>query len=120
MTFDIPEATSDGWDIKLMNQPPNSPDFNILDLGFFNSIQSLQQQKRMTDIDELITAVEESFWEQKRENLENFCSMMEEGGKRYKLPHIGKKKLRNRGILPQQITVSEEAINIALEKLGHI
>ena len=41
-----------------MNQPPNSPDFNILDLGFFNSIQSLQQQKRMTDIDELITAVD--------------------------------------------------------------
>ena len=84
----------------------------------------------MTDIDELITAVEESFWEQKRENLENVwislqkCmefSMMEEGGNRYKLPHMGeKKKLRNRGILPQQITVSEEAINIALEKLVHI
>ena len=83
----------------------------------------------MTDIDELITAVEESFWEQKRENLENVwislqkcmeCSMMEEGGNRYKLPHMGKNKLRNRGILPQQITVSEDAINIALEKLGHI
>ena len=24
-----------GWDIRLDNQPPNSPDFNILDLGFF-------------------------------------------------------------------------------------
>ena len=46
--------------------------------------------------------------------------ILAEGGNRYKMPHMGKKKLRNRWILPQQITVSEEAINIALEKLGHI
>ncbi|KAF0692795.1 Aste57867_16157 [Aphanomyces stellatus] len=39
-------------------QPPNSPDFNVLDLGFFNSIQSLQYQKRSRSIDELIGSVE--------------------------------------------------------------
>lgn len=38
----IAACTADGWDIRLVNQPPNSPDTNILDLGFFNSIQSLQ------------------------------------------------------------------------------
>ncbi|KAF0728389.1 hypothetical protein Ae201684_013753 [Aphanomyces euteiches] len=32
----------DGWNVALKNQPANSPDFNVLDLGFFNSIQSLQ------------------------------------------------------------------------------
>ncbi|KAH9109886.1 hypothetical protein LEN26_013915 [Aphanomyces euteiches] len=32
----------DGWNVALKNQPANSPDFNLLDLGFFNSIQSLQ------------------------------------------------------------------------------
>jgi hypothetical protein len=27
-------AQEDGWDIRLMCQPPNSPDLNVLDLGF--------------------------------------------------------------------------------------
>jgi hypothetical protein len=31
-------AKKDGFDIRLINQPPNSPDLNILDLGFFSSI----------------------------------------------------------------------------------
>ncbi|XP_074265511.1 uncharacterized protein LOC141587948 [Silene latifolia] len=35
-------ATADGWNIELKNQPPNSPDLNVLDLGFFRAIQSLQ------------------------------------------------------------------------------
>src|SRR6266540_3055843 len=29
-----------GLDIRIMNQPPNSPDLNVLDLGFFASLQS--------------------------------------------------------------------------------
>ncbi|ETV82665.1 hypothetical protein H257_05235 [Aphanomyces astaci] len=49
--------------IEVANQPPNSPDFNVLDLGFFNSIQSLQQQKVARSIGELIAAVEEAFYE---------------------------------------------------------
>ena len=32
--------------LDLMYQPPNSPDFNILDLGYFTSIPSLQQKKK--------------------------------------------------------------------------
>ncbi|CAH9102271.1 unnamed protein product [Cuscuta epithymum] len=35
-------AKADGFDIHLTCQPTNSPDLNILDLGFFNAIQSLQ------------------------------------------------------------------------------
>jgi hypothetical protein len=35
-------AKQDGFDIRLVCQPPNSPDFNILELGFFNGIQSIQ------------------------------------------------------------------------------
>ena len=61
---DMNLTSSDGWDIQLINQPPNSPDFNVLDLGFFASIQSLQQQEKMVKIDDLISAVEKSFWGQ--------------------------------------------------------
>ncbi|XP_074293213.1 uncharacterized protein LOC141620174 [Silene latifolia] len=28
-------ATTDGWNIEMTYQPPNSPDLNVLDLGFF-------------------------------------------------------------------------------------
>nr|XP_043615805.1 uncharacterized protein LOC122587706 [Erigeron canadensis] len=38
----IQEASRDGFDIRLRFQPPNSPDLNVLDLGFFRAIQSLQ------------------------------------------------------------------------------
>jgi hypothetical protein len=34
-------AAEIGLNIRLMNQPPNSPDINCLDLGFFASLQSL-------------------------------------------------------------------------------
>lgn len=120
------DATTDGWNMTISNQPPNSPDFNVLDLGFFNSIQSLQQQKRMTGVDELIKAVEESYWSQEIATLENVwltwqksmeCSLLAEGSNKYQLPHMGKARLRSRGQLPKTIRVCDEAIQVALEKL---
>ena len=58
------EGAKDGWQIKLACQPPNSPDFNVLDLGFFNSVQSIQQKKSARTIDELISNVENAYWSQ--------------------------------------------------------
>ncbi|CAM9256569.1 unnamed protein product [Pylaiella littoralis] len=51
-------CSSNGFDIELINQPPNSPDTNILDLGFFASIQSLQDRTRARTIDNLLREVE--------------------------------------------------------------
>lgn len=42
-----------GWNIKMICQPPNSPDFNVLDLDFFNAIQSLQHKESRTNIDDM-------------------------------------------------------------------
>ena len=53
----VAAGTADGWNIRLINQPPNSPDTNILDLGFFNSIQSLQDRTTLNTVDELIDEV---------------------------------------------------------------
>lgn len=61
----IQAATQDGFDIRLMCQPPNSPDFNVLDLGFFSAIQSLHYKEAPKTIDELVNAVVKSF--------ENYC-----------------------------------------------
>jgi len=49
LKLDDPEfceaAKQEGYDIRLICQPPNSPDFNILDLGFFRAIQAIQYKK---------------------------------------------------------------------------
>lgn len=54
-------AKQDGFDIRIICQPPNSPDFNILDLGFFRAIQTIQYKKNARTIQELVPAVQEVF-----------------------------------------------------------
>ena len=52
-------AKRDGFDIRLISQPPNSPDFNILDLGFFRAIQAIQYKKNAKTIQDLVLAVQQ-------------------------------------------------------------
>ncbi|XP_057545833.1 uncharacterized protein LOC130824831 [Amaranthus tricolor] len=54
-------ATLDGFCFHLVQQPPNSPDMNVLDLGFFRSIQSLQHQKLAYNYAQLVNAVSAAF-----------------------------------------------------------
>ncbi|XP_057517056.1 uncharacterized protein LOC130798185 [Amaranthus tricolor] len=49
-----------GLTFILTQQPPNSPDCNILDLKFFRSIQSLMHKKMPKSMTELINAVEDA------------------------------------------------------------
>jgi hypothetical protein len=54
------EATQqDGFDVRLTCQPTNSLDFNILDLGFFRAIQSIQYKKSAKTVQDLIPVVQE-------------------------------------------------------------
>jgi len=48
----------EGFDIHLICQPPNSLDFNILDLGFFRAIQAIQYKKNEKTIQDLVPAVQ--------------------------------------------------------------
>jgi hypothetical protein len=52
-------AKQEGFDIRLICQPPNSPDFNILDLGFFRVIQAIQYKKDAKIINDLVLAVQQ-------------------------------------------------------------
>ncbi|XP_071911419.1 uncharacterized protein [Coffea arabica] len=116
----IEAATREGFDIRLSFQPPNSPDMNVLDLGYFRAIQSLQHQEAPNSIDELISAVEKSFDELSSESLNNvfltlqLCMlevMKNCGGNNYKVPHIGKQRLIRDGNLPLQIGCDKELID---------
>jgi hypothetical protein len=99
--------------ISLRTQPPNSPDFNINDLGLFNGIQTLQQQESYHNIDELVVAVLNSYnsypWEKINRAFLSFqhCmikSMEIRGCNQYKIPHMGKERLDRLGQLPETLT----------------
>ncbi|XP_041994191.1 uncharacterized protein LOC121744669 [Salvia splendens] len=88
-------ANSDGFKIQLICQPPNSPDTNILDLGFFRAIQSLQHEKPCKTVDELVGNVCSSFVELSPQTLNRvFLSLQAclteilqcRGGNGYKVP----------------------------------
>lgn len=92
--------------IQIINQPPNSPNLNVLDLGYFNTIQSLQHKAAPKYIDELITAVKDSFENLYHSKLnDNFLTLqkvmelclLHEGNNDYKLPHMSKRKLEQLG-----------------------
>ncbi|KAF0709336.1 hypothetical protein AaE_012907 [Aphanomyces astaci] len=85
--------------IEIANQPSNSPDFNVLDLGFFNSIQSLQHQKSTRSIEELVDAVQAAFYEMPVATLSKTLITLQKvmemsiaihGSNDYKLPHMNK------------------------------
>ena len=54
-------ASLEGFNFMIRNQPPNSPDFNVLDLGFFRALQSAQHQYVAKDLDDLIASVNMAF-----------------------------------------------------------
>jgi hypothetical protein len=122
----LQEATKDGFDIRLMSQPPNSPDLNVLDLGFFSAIQSLQHKESPKTVDELVNAVVKSF--------ENFPSvksnrifvtlqlcmieiMIANGSNKYKIPHMNKKRLEGEGQLPTQVKCNPMLVQDVLNYL---
>ncbi|GMF12463.1 unnamed protein product [Phytophthora lilii] len=111
---DIVAAGSvDGWFIGLIFQPPNSPDYNALDLGLFASIQSIQYRYAIRDINNLIDVVEAAYEELSTTTQDNvfltllacmLCVLEADGGNDYTIPHQSKEKLRRAGLLPRVLT----------------
>jgi hypothetical protein len=113
--------------IVMYFQPPNSPDFNILDLGFFRALQSLQQKKRAKTIEELIGNVETAWDEYPPEKLNRVWLTLQScfdkvltvhGQNDYKIPHMNKKRLENAGELPVTLQLSEEAREVYGDFMG--
>ena len=48
---------TNGFDLRIRNQPPNSPDFNVLDLGFFRALQSARYHYLANTVEDLIASV---------------------------------------------------------------
>ncbi|XP_057775076.1 uncharacterized protein LOC130994057 [Salvia miltiorrhiza] len=112
-------ATADGFDINIIHQPPNSPDNNINDLGWFRAIQSLQTESVCFDVDTLVNAVVSSFNELAPMTLNKvFLSlqgcmieiMKVKGQNCYKLPHMKKDALLRQQLLPQCLEVPTDLV----------
>ncbi|KAL2902529.1 Ribosomal protein S12 methylthiotransferase RimO [Bienertia sinuspersici] len=96
----------------LIQQPPNSPDLNILDLGFFRSIQSLMHKLMPTDENDLLEKVAQAFNELEPKKLSKVWMTLQyvmtrilqvKGGNDYDLPHNNKDRLEALGMLPEQV-----------------
>ena len=101
-------ATLDGFSFHLVQQPPNSPDMNVLDLGFFRSIQALQHQKLSYNYAQLVMAVNVGFKSLQRNALKFVWITLQAckveviknlGGVDYHIPHMKKSKLAREGRL---------------------
>ncbi|XP_058756226.1 uncharacterized protein LOC131629457 [Vicia villosa] len=122
-------ASEGGFDIRLTCQPPNSPDLNVLDLGFFSAIQSLQQKEVVNSVDELIQVVENAYesFDIKSSNkifltLQSCMVeiMKKKGSNNYKLPHMKKDALFAQGRLPTQLKCDRELVQKTYEYLHYI
>lgn len=91
--------------MRLVCQPANLPDFNVLDLGFFNSIQSIQYKTSSKTTEELVAAVDEEV-------------MKVGGGNGYDVPHIRKGMLERQGCLPLQLKCEAQLVQAAMAQIN--
>lgn len=105
-------------DMQLLNklilytQPPNSPDVNINDLGFFRALSAHYKKYSPKNPSEIIEYVRKAHEEYPREMIGRmYLTLMtclneiieNHGDNNYKIPHIGKARLQRLGQLPSTL-----------------
>lgn len=122
------EDAANGWKIKRVCQPQNSPDLNVNDLGFFNAVQAMQQRKKAKTEKELMERVFAAYEAYTPEQLNriwiNQQSVMREiliciGNSSYEIPHLNKSKLEAEGGLPLVLSTTSEIFNDSKTYLGN-
>ncbi|KAK9675478.1 hypothetical protein RND81_11G009600 [Saponaria officinalis] len=108
----------------VIEQPPNSPDLNCNDLGYFRALQSLQSKKAAKTVDELVNEVMQAFLDYSPNKLNNiFLSLQAvmveimkcKGHNNFSLPHMGKGHLATIGMLPRNLMVNEDLVRECVE-----
>ena len=106
-----------GLNLTMFTQLPNSPDTNILDLGFFRAIQLFNDDCPANE-EELIKSVEKAYGEYPYHKLNRVWLTLQsclniiieyDGGNDYKIPHMGKESLDRRGLLPGVLDITPTA-----------
>jgi hypothetical protein len=109
-----------GWEdkIELVTQPANSPDTNVNDLAFFNSLQADYYDHAPTYSFELIEFVKKAHTDSPISKLKQIWLTYQSylnkiinhhGSNFYKIPQMGKAKMEREGTLPRVLDVTENA-----------
>ena len=105
-------------DMKLYMQTPNSPDVNLLDLGFFWAIQSFNDASPKNE-EELIQLVQDAYKNYLQHKLNQTwltiqsCFhqiILHHGDNDYSIEHISKAKLEWQGQLPDVLDVVDDDV----------
>ena len=108
----------------LYTQAANSPDVNLLDLGFFRAIQSFSNAAP-TNEEELIQSLQNAYTNYPRKRLNRTWLTLQSvfnqiilcnGDNDYDIEHLSKEKLKRAGQLPNVLDVVDEAS--AFDELG--
>ena len=101
----------------LYTQAANSPDVNLLDLGFFRAIQSFNDVAPKNE-EELIQSVQDAYTNYPRKRLNRTWLTLQSvfnqiilcnGDNDYDIEHLSKEKLERAGQLPNVLDVVDEA-----------
>jgi hypothetical protein len=112
------------FDIGLYCQPPNSPDLNVLDLGVFAALQSMQWKEEAKNINEMVKRVSQIFEEWPCNKLNHVFLTLQTcmnqvieclGNNTYKIEHMNKPRLERLEVLPRTIEVTDDADRFADE-----
>ena len=103
--------------VGLYTQAANSPDVNLLDLGFFRAIQSFNDVAPKNE-EELIQSVQHAYTTYPRKRLNRMWLTLQSvfnqiilcnGDNDYNIKHLSKEKLERSGQLPNVLDVVDEA-----------
>ena len=105
-------------DAKLYMQTLNSPDVNLLDLGFFRAIQSFNDAslKNEEELKQLVTEAYDNYPQHKLNRMWLTLQrcfnqiILHHGDNDYSIEHILKAKLEQQGQLPDILDVLEDNI----------
>jgi hypothetical protein len=108
--------------IGFYNQPPNSPDLNVLDLGLFNALEHAYYRNSPRTSMDIIAMVQRTYDEYDYKKINHLWLTLQSiydqvivhhGCNHFKIPHMGKQKLERENRLPIALKLSPEAIEEA-------
>jgi hypothetical protein len=105
--------------IELYAQPPNSPDTNILDLGFFNALQSAYWTHAPKNSGDIIKMVQQTYKDYPWQMIDRLFVTLQSifdsiivahGSNHYTITHMNKAKMQRDGTLPRELALTQDAI----------
>ena len=116
----IKECTINRWNITFVNQLAKFPNLNVLHLGLFNAIQTVQYRIPLKNTEDLEAAVCDAWgnikmdtisrmWYTLQVTMDSVFSVV--GNNTYKLKHINKTKMLKEGLLGRNYQSEYRGLN---------